>query len=421
MTSSLAGTWHRMRRAGRHGATLAVLCTGAALLGAAPSVAQGTNPFAAAATVNNTIVTNYQVSQRLQFLTLLRAPGVTETSVLEALINEALQVQAARLAGVTLPPEELEEGIASFASRTNLEPAAFIAALGQEGVAAETVRDFIGNGVLWRTLVRQRFGPRAQISEAEVDRALSLSTGRGSARILLSEIALPLTPDVADDNQALATRLAETINSPEAFAAAARRYSAASTAGRGGRLDWVPLSNLPPQVVGEVLTLAPGEVSEPVNLGPFIAIFLFRDLEELSAPPIETLAVDYAEIRIPGGRSDAALARAQDLRDRVDTCDDLYGQDLRDVGPVERQSVLQSDLPQDLALELAKLDDDEVSTMLTTGAELRFVMLCGRSTEMAEGAREQIAAQLRQQRLVSYAEGFLDELRADAVISRPEG
>jgi peptidyl-prolyl cis-trans isomerase SurA len=131
--------------------------------------------------------------------------------------------------------------------------------------------------------------------------------------------------------------------------------------------------------------------------------------------------VEYAEIRIPGGRSEATLARARDLRDRVDTCDDLYGQDLRDTGPVARQSVLQSTLPQDLVLELAKLDDNEVSTMLTTGAELRFVMLCGRSTEMAEGAREQIAAQLRQQRLVSYAEGFLDELRADAVISRPEG
>ena len=277
------------------------------------------------------------------------------------------------------------------------------------------------NGALWRSLVQQRFGPRAQISEAEVDRALALASERGSARILLSEIALPLTPELSEENEALANRLSDTINSPAAFAAAAQRYSAASTAPRGGRLDWVPLGNLPPQVVGQVLTLAPGEISAPINLGPFIALFLLRDLEELSATPPETLAVEYAEILITGGRTEATLSAAQDLRDSVDTCEDLYGQDLSGLSPVTRQSVLQSELSQELALELAKLDTHEVSTMLSTDTDLRFIMLCGRSSEIAEGARDQIRGQLRQQRLVSYADGFLDELRADAVIARPQG
>ena len=103
----------------------------------------------------------------------------------------------------------------------------------------------------------------------------------------------------------------------------------------------------------------------------------------------------------------------------MDTCEDLYGQDLS--SPVTRQSVLQSELSQELALELAKLDTHEVSTMLSTANDLRFIMLCGRSSEIAEGARDQIRGQLRQQRLVSYANGFLDELRADAVIARPQG
>jgi len=425
MTSSLAGFMRRAQqglRAGTRGALLAgVLSVGALDLIPSPAAAQGANPFAAAATVNGTVVTNFQVQQRILFLTLLRSPGVSQETITDALIDEALQLQAARAAGIVLSPEELEAGIAEFATRTSLEPDALIAALGQEGVAAETLRDFVQNGALWRNLVQQRFGPRAQITEAEVDRALSLASERGSARILLSEIALPLAPEVSEENQALAERLSETINSPAAFAAAAERYSAAPTAARGGRLDWVPLGNLPPQVVGQVLTLAPGEVSAPVNLGPFLALFLLRDLEELSATPPETLAVDYAEVLIPGGHTQAALATAQDLRDSVDTCEDLYGQDLRGLSPVSRQSIPQSDLSQELALELAKLDTHEVSTMLSTDTELQFIMLCGRSSEIAEGARDQIRAQLRQQRLVSYADGFLDELRADAVISRPQG
>ena len=425
MTSSLAGFMRHVQRrlwTGARGALLAGgLTVGALSLTTSTAIAQSANPFAAAATVNGTVVTNFQVQQRVLFLTLLRSPGVSQEAITDALIDEALQLQAARSAGVTLSPEELEAGIAEFATRTNLEPDALIAALGQEGVAAETLRDFVRNGALWRSLVQQRFGPRAQISEAEVDRALALASERGSARILLSEIALPLTPELSEENEALANRLSDTINSPAAFAAAAQRYSAASTAPRGGRLDWVPLGNLPPQVVGQVLTLAPGEISAPINLGPFIALFLLRDLEELSATPPETLAVEYAEVLIPGGRTETALLAAQDLRDSVDTCEDLYGQDLSGLSPVTRQSVLQSELSQELALELAKLDTHEVSTMLSTDTELRFIMLCGRSSEIAEGARDQIRGQLRQQRLVSYADGFLDELRADAVIARPQG
>ena len=425
MTSSLAGFMRHVQRrlwTGARGALLAGgLTVGALSLTTSTAIAQSANPFAAAATVNGTVVTNFQVQQRVLFLTLLRSPGVSQEAITDALIDEALQLQAARSAGVTLSPEELEAGIAEFATRTNLEPDALIAALGQEGVAAETLRDFVRNGALWRSLVQQRFGPRAQISEAEVDRALALASERGSARILLSEIALPLTPELSEENEALANRLSDTINSPAAFAAAAQRYSAASTAPRGGRLDWVPLGNLPPQVVGQVLTLAPGEISAPINLGPFIALFLLRDLEELSAKPPETLAVEYAEVLIPGGRTETALLAAQDLRDSVDTCEDLYGQDLSGLSPVTRQSVLQSELSQELALELAKLDTHEVSTMLSTDTDLRFIMLCGRSSEIAEGARDQIRGQLRQQRLVSYADGFLDELRADAVIARPQG
>jgi peptidyl-prolyl cis-trans isomerase SurA len=425
MTSSLAGFMRRAQRELWNGARCALLAggltVGALSLATSTAIAQSANPFAAAATVNGTVVTNFQVQQRVLFLTLLRSPGVSQEAITDALIDEALQLQAARSAGVTLSPEDLEAGIAEFATRTNLEPDALIAALGQEGVAAETLRDFVRNGALWRSLVQQRFGPRAQISEAEVDRALALASERGSARILLSEIALPLTPELSEENEALANRLSDTINSPAAFAAAAQRYSAASTAPRGGRLDWVPLGNLPPQVVGQVLTLAPGEISAPINLGPFIALFLLRDLEELSATPPETLAVEYAEVLIPGGRTEAALSAAQDLRDSVDTCEDLYGQDLSGLSPVTRQSVLQSELSQELALELAKLDTHEVSTMLSTDTDLRFIMLCGRSSEIAEGARDQIRGQLRQQRLVSYADGFLDELRADAVIARPQG
>jgi peptidyl-prolyl cis-trans isomerase SurA len=131
-------------------------------------------------------------------------------------------------------------------------------------------------------------------------------------------------------------------------------------------------------------------------------------------------AVDYATIPIVGGRGGDALSRAQALRNRVDTCDDLYG--VRPEG-LERQVLPPSEIPQDIAAALSRLDPDEMSFDVTRGQGtlLLVTMLCGRSSEIPEGARDQVREQLFQQRIGAYASGFLEELRADAIIVYGDG
>jgi peptidyl-prolyl cis-trans isomerase SurA len=83
-------------------------------------------------------------------------------------------------------------------------------------------------------------------------------------------------------------------------------------------------------------------------------------------------------------------------------------------------------VPSDIALELARLDNNEISTSLTrqNGAFLTFLMLCGRTIippePEEEGAEIDLRAQMRdrlfQQRISSYADSYLAELRADAII-----
>ena len=82
---------------------------------------------------------------------------------------------------------------------------------------------------------------------------------------------------------------------------------------------------------------------------------------------------------------------------------------------------LQDD-PREIPKFLAKLDEGEVSTALTTadGQALVFLMLCGRTLQINEDAnREAVRQNLINQRLASYADGYLSELRSDAVIDRP--
>ncbi|CUH39638.1 Peptidyl-prolyl cis-trans isomerase SurA [Jannaschia seosinensis] len=394
---------------------LLVAALAAFLAFGAPAMAQ--NPFSAAAKVNGNAITNYEVQQRALFLSLLRAPGADVESVTRTLVDERLQAQAARAAGIEVADDALQAGLSEFAGRANLPVEEFVAALGRAGVAQETFRDFVRNGLLWRQLVQRRFGPDARPSEAEVTRTLSYGE-RGDVRLLLSEIALPLTPETQEQVAALADRLSNEIRSEAAFAQAARTYSRSTTAQAGGRLDWVSLSEISPAIAGQVLTLEPGEVSDPVNLGGFIALFQLRGLDETGGAPREGPTVDYAEYLIPGGRSPEALSTAGQLRARVDTCDDLYG--IAQGEPAERlirETRDVSALPADLRQELGRLDPGEVSTRLTAGGNLRFVMLCERPVAPSEDMFQAVGQQILNQRLTSYAQSYLDELRADAVIS----
>ena len=382
---------------------------------AGPATAQ--QPFAAAATVNGIAVTNYAVEQRALFLTLLRSPGVDRASVTDTLVDEALQVQAARLAGIEVTEEEVATGMTEFAARANLSSDQFVAELGRAGVDAETFRDFVRNGLYWRRLVQARYGDRARPSDREVQRAVDTGP-QGEIRVLLSEIALPYTPETRGEAEALAQRLSDSLRGQAAFEEAARTYSRSNSARTGGRIDWLPLAGLAPPIAGEILTLAPGEVSAPINLGTFYGLFLLRDLDDRAAEPA-IRRIDYAEYLIPGGRSEAALRQAAELRARVDVCDDLYGEAQgAPEGTLTRQDAAPEALPADLRQELAKLDPGEASTLLTRGEYLRFVMLCGRETEVPEGAFERAGQQILNQRLTDLADGYLAELRADAVVTR---
>lgn len=382
-----------------------------------PALAQ--NLFAPVIEVNDKIITQYEIEERIRFLGLLRAPGDHAELARTQLVEDRLKIGAAEAAGIVPDTEEVLGGMDEFASRVNLTRDEFIQALGQGGVSEQTFRDFIISGLAWRQLVQARFGGRVTVSEAEVDRAIASTAGAGGVRVLLSEIIMAAPPAQAQAVQARAARISQ-VKTPAAFSAEARRYSASPSRARSGRLDWLPISQLPPQLRPLILALAPGEVTDPIPLPNAVALFQMRDIEETDAPDPDYAAIEYAAYYIAGGRSEAALAQAQKVIDRVDRCDDLYGiaKD-QDPSVLERGSKTPSELPSDIALELAKLDPGEISTTLTRsgGETLVVLMLCGRTPKFDEDLdRAELSLGLQNQRLASYSNGFLEQLRADARI-----
>lgn len=371
-------------------------------------------------TVNDRVVTQYELSQRRLLLEVFRTPGNLDEAARKALIEDRLKQQEMARFGLELDEAALQQALEEFAGRANLTLPQFTQTLAQNGVDIETLRDFVGVGVLWRDYVRGRFGRQVNVTDADVERALSRQgTAPTQLEVLLSEIIIAAPPERAAAAQNAANQIAQ-IRSFDDFEAAARQVSALPSRDNGGRLDWLPIDNYPPQLRNVILALQPGEVTEPITIPNGIALFQMRGTRESARSAQAPQSIDYAAYYISGGRSDAALRMASEVRDQVDTCDDLYGV-ARNQPPqvLDRSTLAPAEIPADVALELARLDAGEVSYNLTrdNGQTLVFLMLCAR-TNAGAGATdpETIRTQIRGQRLAALADALLEDLRASAII-----
>ncbi|ATG36015.1 putative chaperone surA [Phaeobacter piscinae] len=395
----------------------AIALATAVMFGPVPAAAQGL--FAPAVTVNDAVVTNYELQQRARFLTLLRDPGDPQKKAREDLILDRLKLDVLAQAGIEPTEEEVVEGMTELAGRANLSLQEFLNVLGQNGVAPETLRDFTRVGIAWREYIAARYLAQARPSEEEIDRAMGLS-GSGGVEVLLSELIMPINAQNAAQVEDIAQQVSR-ITTTGAFSQAAQQYSATATRQSGGRMPWMPLTNLPPQLQQVVLGLRPGEVTAPLPLDGAVALFQLRDLRETSGAAPNYAAIEYAAYYLPGGRTPEALAAGTKVANAIDTCDDLYGV-AKDQDPsvLDRETLAPAEIPQDIAIELAKLDPNETSLALTrnNGQTLMLLMLCGRTAEVnAEASRESVGNALTQQRLGAFADSLLEQLKADARIS----
>ena len=413
---------------------LSVSVLGAGAVAGAASAQEGL--FAPRMVINGQTITNFEVEQRMMFLRALRAPGDLEKEALKALVRDRLAAQAAKDLEIKLTAEQVDEGVKEFAGRANLTPEQFTQALADEGVAPETFRDFVANGILWREVVRAKFSQQVRISDAQIDRALAENAKTPQVQVLLSELILPVQGDEVADVVAQAREIKATAGSEQGFAAAARQYSAAPSANNGGRLEWLPITNLPPAIVGQVLTLSLGEVSDPIVVPEAVVLFQLNGVSDLESRMPARVEVEYARFALPADM-DPATVRAE-----ADDCGDLYPL-AKGLAPEALQVVTQDigAVPQDIGLELAKLDPGE-SVLRVRGAAREVLMLCLRTgipeedptaaaevpvttgddapPEGAEDApavdREAVRTRLGNEQLNALAEAFMEELRSEAII-----
>ena len=385
-----------------------------------PDLAKSQSAVSAVLRVNQSVITQYELDQRIRFLQVIQTSGDLRQAARDQLIDDRLKNSLAAGMNLKLSDGKLEQSMTEFAASGNLSLEDFVTILSQAGVDRQSYADFIKSNLIWGMLIQQLFAPRVQITEAEVDRAYQARLEGSAMRVLLSELIMPISEDTYEQVTARAQLFAK-LTSLNEFADAAERYSVAETRDIGGRLDWTEVNKLPPTLQSLIVSLTPGQVTEPIPLDGGVALFQLRDIEETSYRTPLIAVVDYMTYRILTETPEETLQQAKRVAALTDTCDDLYG--IAKGQPedrLQRHSKAPADIPARLSLQLAKLDENEMMLAAPdpNDGSVLLVMLCGRLAETIEDlSRQDVMRGLQMQRLSSYADQYLQSLRSSAYIA----
>ena len=367
--------------------------------------------FAPAIQVDDMIITQYEIEQRLLFFELLKFPGNHKKEAEKSLIDDRLKSRAAEKLSVKVKPKALNFEMEMFAKRANLTVDQFANRLKKSGIDKITWENYMQIPILWFETVKRKFASEIS-SSVQNNNIESKSNSRSDVQVLLTEIIIPVQLGFEEEaNQKIQTL--RKIKSVKKFSEAAFAYSAAPTRDVSGKIKWQNLSNLPSVVRPLIAGLSIGEVSEPLPIAGGLAIFQLRDLRETNKKRTSKF-VDFVEFKFEKNRKTNDLIMSD-----VMICDDLYSfLKSSKEAELERKNVRENSVSKELRNILTELDKNEFVFQDDGSFKSRLIMVCGRSEKenLSQNDMNEINRRLANKRLLNLANSYLENLRQEARI-----
>jgi len=382
------------------------------------------------ATVNDRIITGYDLRQRMLLIIIMSEVQPTAENVaqiqreaLDMLIEEHLQAEEiAKFPTLIITDEEVDAEIAAMAEQAGMAPAQYMQALASAGIHARTIRTQIRTAIGWRELVGGRFASRARVSRSQVEQNLrKYEEAATKKQYLIGEIYIDANR--VGGMQAAITggqQLIQQMIQGAPFQAVAQQFSAAPTAVRGGDAGWVVEGTVAPALQQAFDNLDIGQLSNPIVVEGGVYIIYMRDKREGSATRLVQLSQIMVELPETASEAEveAAAQRLMAVRPGL-TCQTMVARAASEPG------LLGSDLGESDVLNLApqfqpfarEAEVGQVSEPIRTPLGLHLVGVCGRRVGSADmPTYRDVESQLLRANLAMLGRRYMRDLRADALI-----
>lgn len=390
----------------------------------------------ATAVVNGEVITATDVDQRLALLLAANEQELPDAErqrvrmqVLRNLIDETLQIQAAKADEIAIEQAEVDQTYARLAAQNfGQREDAMAAHLQSVGSSPNSLKRQIRGELSWQRLLRQKVAPFVSVSSDEVNEMIKrLEANRGSDEYRLGEIFLAATAESATEVEANAVKIVDQLRQGGSFVAYARQFSQASTAAVGGDLGWIRLPQLKNEQLETVAgKMEPGQLVGPIAIpGGYSILYLIDKRQVLMADPRDAM-LSLKQIQIdfePGTTQEQNQGR---LANFVQGVQSIRGcGDAESAGAALGATVVSNDqirvrsLPEQLQSVVLELQLGQVTPPFGSVEDgVRVLMLCGRDDpEQTAGPDfDALMGQLEDERIDKRAQRYLRDLRNDAYI-----
>ena len=392
-----------------------------------PSVVKAT------AIVNGEVITQSDIDQRVALLALGNGGQIPANElnplrqqVLRNLIDETLQIQAAKAEEIEISEADIDKTVARVASNVKQTPEQMAAYLKSRGSSIRSIRRQIMGELAWRRLQSAKIESVVSVGDEEVQAVIDkLNASKGTEEYRVGEIFLSANSANQDQVAANAQKVFAALQQGGSFVGYARQFSEASTAAVGGDLGWVRPEQLPDQLAAAVRQMRPGQVSAPIRLPGGFSIIAVQDVRKiLTADPRNALlTLKQVTVAFPQGttraQAEPVVGRFAEAAQNIGGCGgaekiaaDFHGE------VVESDQVKIRDLPPALQEMMLQMQVGQATRPFGSIEEgVRVLVLCGRDeVDPSAPSFDQVYAQLNEERVNLRSRRYLRDLRRDAVI-----
>ena len=382
-----------------------------------PNLAFSDSKFDPAIIVNESIISTFEISQRIILLDILQTAGDVNKKAKDELIYAKLIERFVKKYNLSVADSKIEEGVIELANRFNLDKKNFLSEIDKIGLSEKSLEDFLRDKILLKEVVQYKFSNRAEIADDEID--AYIINGSASLDVKLSEIVLPFNFDTKNETYNKALILRDRLSEGVSFDSIAKKYSKSPSATSGGDIGWMSIDQLSSEMANILLTTEINSIIGPHVYDNVIVLFKLTDVEEVPLFKNMRINLDFLELLYPI-ESELDPQTTALIFENNNNCLNLkYELSKHEIlnSKIMRFSQEQESIVDNEKYNvLINLDAGESSFYKNKNDNLVFLMLCSRKQKISENDRYKVKQYLFSQRLTSLANGFMEDLKAEAKI-----
>jgi|GEM_PF-2043775 len=259
--------------------------------------------------VNKDVITRQDIYDRAMLILLTSGlPNNPETleivkdQVKKSLIDEKIQIQAAKEQKIIVSDAEIQEALKRVAGDNNMTVAQMTETFKKQNVPIKTLEERLRAQICWMRTIRDAFGSMIHINESDIIKTLEkITQNRNKDQYDLAEIFLRVeNPSQEAAIKKEVDKIHAQLKEGAHFQVMAQQFSQATSSAQGGHIGWMVKGQMDQAIESAVEKLtALGQFSEPIRTPMGYKIIMLRDFKKSGTPAYGQTQVTFRQVQIP--------------------------------------------------------------------------------------------------------------------------